>query len=78
MLRLGLIGCGRIGRVHADSIDVHRRAELAHVYDPFEAAAREVGTATAPPWGTDVDAVSTTRRSTPSSWPRPRPPTSIC
>ena len=65
MLRLGLIGCGRIGRVHADSVDVHPRAELAHVYDPFEAAAREVGARYgadgAPMWTPS----STTRRSTP-------------
>src|SRR5919204_4339481 len=59
MVRLGLIGCGRIGRVHADSIDVHPRAELAHVYDPVEAAAREVGTRFGAAWGTDVDAVIT-------------------
>ena len=57
MVRLGVIGCGRIGRVHADSIDVHPRAELAHVYDPFEDAAREVGERFGAEWGTDVDAV---------------------
>lgn len=32
MIRLGLIGCGRIGRVHADSTDVHPRAPLVRVY----------------------------------------------
>jgi myo-inositol 2-dehydrogenase/D-chiro-inositol 1-dehydrogenase len=57
LIRFGLFGCGRIGRVHADSIDVHPRAELAWVYDPIESAAVEVakryGTATAP----TVDAV---------------------
>ena len=57
MVRLGLIGCGRIGRVHADSIDVHPRAELARVHDPFEPAAREVGTRFGAPWSTDVDTV---------------------
>jgi myo-inositol 2-dehydrogenase / D-chiro-inositol 1-dehydrogenase len=57
MVRLGLIGCGRIGRVHADSIDVHPHAELARVYDPFEDAAREVGTRFGADWGTDVGAV---------------------
>src|ERR1700722_4315324 len=57
MIRVGLIGCGRIGRVHADSIDVPPHAQLAHVYDPFEAAAREVGTRFGAAWGTDVDAV---------------------
>jgi myo-inositol 2-dehydrogenase/D-chiro-inositol 1-dehydrogenase len=44
MLRFGLFGAGRIGRVHADSLAVHPRAELATVYDPIEAAALEVAT----------------------------------
>jgi myo-inositol 2-dehydrogenase/D-chiro-inositol 1-dehydrogenase len=57
MVRIGLIGCGRIGRVHADSVTVHPRAELAHVVDPFEASAREVGERFGAPWSTDVDAV---------------------
>jgi myo-inositol 2-dehydrogenase/D-chiro-inositol 1-dehydrogenase len=57
MVRLGLIGCGRIGRVHADSIAAHPRAELAYIYDPVEAAAREVGARLGAPGGTDVDAV---------------------
>jgi myo-inositol 2-dehydrogenase / D-chiro-inositol 1-dehydrogenase len=52
VIRFALLGCGRIGRVHADSIDVHLRAELAWVYDPIESAAHEVakryGAATAP------------------------------
>ena len=42
VIRFALFGCGRIGRVHADSIDVHPRAELAWVYDPIESAAVEV------------------------------------
>jgi len=42
MLRIGLFGAGRIGRVHADSLAAHPRAELATVYDPIEPAAREV------------------------------------
>jgi myo-inositol 2-dehydrogenase/D-chiro-inositol 1-dehydrogenase len=53
----GLIGCGRIGRVHADSVTVSPRAELARVVDPVEAAAREVGERFGAPSGTDVDAV---------------------
>ena len=57
MVRLGVIGCGRIGRVHADSIDVHPRAELAAVYDPVPDAAREVGSRFDTEWSTDVDAV---------------------
>jgi myo-inositol 2-dehydrogenase/D-chiro-inositol 1-dehydrogenase len=52
LIRFGLLGCGRIGRVHADSIDVHPQAELAWVYDPIESAANEVakryGAASAP------------------------------
>lgn len=44
MLRFGLFGAGRIGRVHADSLAVHPRAELATVYDPIEAAALEIAT----------------------------------
>jgi myo-inositol 2-dehydrogenase / D-chiro-inositol 1-dehydrogenase len=52
LIRFALFGCGRIGRVHADSIDVHPRAELAWVYDPIESAAQEVakqyGASTAP------------------------------
>jgi myo-inositol 2-dehydrogenase / D-chiro-inositol 1-dehydrogenase len=43
LIRFALFGCGRIGRVHADSIDVDPRAELAWVYDPIESAALEVG-----------------------------------
>jgi myo-inositol 2-dehydrogenase/D-chiro-inositol 1-dehydrogenase len=52
LIRFALFGCGRIGRVHADSIDVHPQAELAWVYDPIESAAQEVakqyGASTAP------------------------------
>ena len=57
MVRLGLIGCGRIGRVHADSISVHPGAELARVFDPVAAAAQEVGTRYGTEWGTDPGAV---------------------
>jgi myo-inositol 2-dehydrogenase / D-chiro-inositol 1-dehydrogenase len=39
VIRFALFGAGRIGRVHADSIDVHPQAELAWVYDPIESAA---------------------------------------
>jgi myo-inositol 2-dehydrogenase / D-chiro-inositol 1-dehydrogenase len=52
LIHFALFGCGRIGRVHADSIDVHPRAELAWAYDPIESAAQEVakqyGASTAP------------------------------
>jgi myo-inositol 2-dehydrogenase / D-chiro-inositol 1-dehydrogenase len=42
LIRFALFGAGRIGRVHADSIDVHPQAQLAWVYDPIESAAQEV------------------------------------
>ena len=41
MIKLCPFGCGRIGRVYADSINVHPRAELAWVDDPIESAADE-------------------------------------
>jgi myo-inositol 2-dehydrogenase / D-chiro-inositol 1-dehydrogenase len=42
LIRFALFGAGRIGRVHADSIDVHPQAQLALVYDPIESAAHDV------------------------------------
>jgi myo-inositol 2-dehydrogenase / D-chiro-inositol 1-dehydrogenase len=42
MLRFGLFGAGRIGRVHAASLAMHPRTELVVVHDPVEAAAGEV------------------------------------
>jgi myo-inositol 2-dehydrogenase/D-chiro-inositol 1-dehydrogenase len=57
MVRLGLIGCGRIARVHADSIDVHPRAELVRVTDPIESAAQGVAAQFGAEWATDADAV---------------------
>ena len=59
MVRIGLMGCGRIGRVHADSINVRPQAELARVFDPFEDAARNVGTRFDAPWTTNVEDVIT-------------------
>jgi myo-inositol 2-dehydrogenase/D-chiro-inositol 1-dehydrogenase len=44
MLRFGLFGAGRIGRVHAASLAAHPQAELTVVHDPVEAAALEVAT----------------------------------
>jgi myo-inositol 2-dehydrogenase / D-chiro-inositol 1-dehydrogenase len=57
MVRLGLIGCGRIGRVHADSIAGHPRAELAFVHDQVDGVARELGARLGAPGGTDVEAI---------------------
>jgi len=47
------------GRVHADSINVRPQAELARVFDPFEDAARNVGTRFDAPWTTNVEDVIT-------------------
>ncbi len=57
MLRFGLFGCGRIGRVHADSIAVHPRAELAIAYDPFESAAGEVAAVYGGRASTDIEEI---------------------
>lgn len=42
MLNIGLLGCGRISQVHAESIATHPRARLATVFDPIEQAAASV------------------------------------
>lgn len=39
MLRIGLLGCGRIGQVHARSIALNRQAELVAVADAIDDAA---------------------------------------
>jgi len=46
MVRFALLGCGRIGRVHAGAIAAHPRAELAACFDPDPQAAQEVTVAT--------------------------------
>lgn len=42
MIRIAVLGTGRIGRMHAENIAAHPRAALAGVYDVIAAAAREV------------------------------------
>ncbi|MBV6762165.1 inositol 2-dehydrogenase [Rhodococcus opacus] len=56
-MHFALIGCGRIGRVHAESIALHPRAELTRVCDAVEASAREVADRFGGVPGSDVDAV---------------------
>ena len=46
MLRIAVLGCGRIGRMHAANIAAHPRAALAGVYDVHAPAAAEVAAAT--------------------------------
>ncbi|SMX41104.1 inositol 2-dehydrogenase [Maliponia aquimaris] len=42
MLRIAVLGCGRIGRMHAENIHAHPRAALAGVFDVVEGASREI------------------------------------
>jgi myo-inositol 2-dehydrogenase/D-chiro-inositol 1-dehydrogenase len=66
MTKIAVLGCGRIGRMHAANIAAHPRAELAAVYDihrpSAEAVAKEHGVAAADSAeavfaSSDVDAV---------------------
>jgi myo-inositol 2-dehydrogenase/D-chiro-inositol 1-dehydrogenase len=57
MLRVALFGCGRIGRVHAEAVAGHPRAELAWVFDPVETAAKDVASQYGAAASTDADAV---------------------
>jgi myo-inositol 2-dehydrogenase / D-chiro-inositol 1-dehydrogenase len=41
MIGLAVIGCGRIGRVHAKNIEQHPRARLVSVYDVAQEAAKK-------------------------------------
>ncbi len=42
MVRIAVLGCGRIGRMHAANITAHPRAELGGVFDVHRPAAEEV------------------------------------
>ncbi len=42
MPRISVLGCGRIGRMHADNIASHPRAELAGVFDVHAPSAQDV------------------------------------
>ena len=42
MLKIAVLGCGRIGRMHAENIHIHPRASLAGVFDVVDAATIEV------------------------------------
>ncbi|MDR9782259.1 inositol 2-dehydrogenase [Rhizobium redzepovicii] len=43
MLKIAVLGCGRIGRMHAENIAAHPRATLAGVFDVHRSAADDVG-----------------------------------
>ena len=42
MPKISVLGCGRIGRMHADNIAAHARADLAGVFDVHAPSAEEV------------------------------------
>ncbi len=42
MLRIAVLGCGRIGQMHADNVAKHPRAELVAVYDVHRPSAEKV------------------------------------
>ena len=42
-MRIAVLGCGRIGRMHADNLARHPVADLAMVYDVHQPSADEVG-----------------------------------
>ena len=42
MIRIAVLGCGRIGRMHADNIVAHPRATLAGVYDLHEPSSAQI------------------------------------
>lgn len=45
-MRIAVLGCGRIGSMHADNIHAHPRAELAAIYDTYSAASAAVSSRT--------------------------------
>src|SRR5215470_10848074 len=45
-MRVGLLGAGRIGRIHAGNIAAHKRAKLVAVADPDIASTQAVAGAT--------------------------------
>jgi len=57
MVRFALFGAGRIGQVHAASIDANPRAELLRVCDPMTAAAAALADRYGATAGSDVDQV---------------------
>ncbi|HEX2529748.1 MAG TPA: inositol 2-dehydrogenase [Geminicoccus sp.] len=57
MVRFGLFGCGRIGRMHADTTARHPRATLSMVYDVVPAAADAVASKHGCTAAKDVDQI---------------------
>jgi myo-inositol 2-dehydrogenase / D-chiro-inositol 1-dehydrogenase len=57
MVRFAVLGCGRIGRMHALNLARHPRAELAYVYDVVDDAAADTADATGARRAGDIDEV---------------------
>ena len=66
MLRIAVIGAGRIGKIHAGNVASHPRARLVAVVDPVEAGARALAQQHGSQWATqaqdliagkDIDAI---------------------
>ena len=61
MIRIAVLGCGRIGVMHAANIAAHPRAALAGVYDIQKAAADAVSAKTGAPVFASAEAVFASR-----------------
>ena len=57
MLRIAVLGCGRIGRMHAHNVAAHRQTALACVYDIHRPAADEVSKALGAPAAPDAESI---------------------
>jgi myo-inositol 2-dehydrogenase / D-chiro-inositol 1-dehydrogenase len=57
MVRFAVLGCGRIGRMHALNLARHPRAELAYVYDVVDEAAAATADATGARQAGDIDEI---------------------
>ena len=55
MLRIAMLGAGRVGQVHARSISDNPEAELALVVDPIESAAAALGREHGVRWALDAE-----------------------
>ena len=61
MLKIAVLGCGRIGRMHAENIAAHSRATLAGVYDLVPSMSTEVAQGLGVPVFESVEAVLASR-----------------
>ena len=57
MLRIAVLGCGRIGRMHAANIAAHPRAQLATLYDIDRSSADAVAAQPQPSAGAIIEHV---------------------